>query len=104
MTSSETLIIGGGLTGLFLAHQLHRGGHKVTLLEAREHLGGRYRRGNQTYSSPGLDFIPAGAEYMAVLEWLRNNSPIPFTFTPGEHHPQIFDEGRWKPFAGFGET
>jgi hypothetical protein len=106
----DTLIIGGGLTGLFLAHQLHQQlaerGHQIALLEAREHVGGRYRRANpaQPYSSPALDFIPAIPEAVALLEWLRNVSPVPLHFTATEHHPQIFDEGKWRPFAGFGDS
>ncbi|AXI48469.1 amine oxidase [Sulfitobacter sp. SK012] len=37
----HTLIIGGGLSGLSLATQLHRDGHDFLLLEARDRLGGR---------------------------------------------------------------
>ena len=103
---SNTVIIGSGLTGLFLAHRLQRGGHGVSLLEARESLGGRYRRPSQTtpFASPGLDLIPASKENLDVLEWLKNVSPIPFTYEVKEHRPQIFSEGKWKPFAGFGES
>ena len=103
---SNTVIIGGGLTGLFLAHRLQRGGHTVTLLEARESLGGRYRRPSQThpYSSPGLDLIPAGAETFALLDWLKNLAPIPLDFEVLEHRPQVFDDAKWRPFAGFGES
>ncbi len=104
MSSTETIIVGGGLTGLFLAHRLHRGGHTVTLLEARENLGGRYARASHTYSSPGLDFIPASREHIVLLEWLRNVSPIPISFEAVDHRPQLFDEGKWRPFAGFGES
>ena len=103
---TQTIIIGGGLTGLFLAHRLHGGGHNVTLLEANESLGGRYRRPNQAmpYSSPGLDFIPANPEQMALLEWLRNLSPIPLSFAIYEHQPLVFMDGKWKTFAGFGDV
>jgi monoamine oxidase len=38
---TDTLIIGGGLSGLSLAHALHRNGRDYCLLEARERLGGR---------------------------------------------------------------
>ena len=44
MNNIDNIIIGGGLTGLLLTHQLHRAGQSVILLEARETLGGRYRR------------------------------------------------------------
>lgn len=105
MSSIDTLIIGGGLTGLFLAHRLHHGGQRVALLEARPDLGGRSRRpGSNTYASTGLDFIPATNENVALLEWAKSVSPVPLNFSVREHSPQLYDEGRWRPFAGFGET
>ena len=104
--NTNTVIIGGGLTGLFFAHRLHTAGHQVTLLEARESLGGRYRRPSQSlpYSSPGLDLIPANPEHLQILEWLKNLSPIPLTYNVAEHRPQIFVDGHWQPFAGFGDS
>lgn len=105
MSSIDTLIIGGGLTGLFLAHRLQNGGQRVALIEARESLGGRSRRpGSNSYSSTGLDFIPATHENVALLEWVKSVSPLSINFEVKEHHPQLYDEGRWRPFAGFGES
>lgn len=106
MSSFDTIIVGGGLTGLFLTHRLRHGGVNVGLFEARETLGGRYRRPSQTlpYASPGLDFIPATAEDAVIVEWLKNHAPIPVHFTTREHHPQLFDEARWRPFVGFGNN
>jgi hypothetical protein len=98
MSSIDTLIIGGGLTGLFLAHRLHHGGQRVSLVEARPELGGRSRR------STGLEFIPATNENVALLEWVKSVSPVPFNFSVREHRPQLYDEGRWRPFAGFGDA
>lgn len=100
----HTLIIGGGLTGLMLAHRLQRGGHDLSLVEAHEYLGGRYRRAGQSFSSPGLDLIPAGQEQMAILEWLKNRSPLALNYEVVEHKPQIFDEAKWKHFSGFGDS
>lgn len=37
----KTLIIGGGLSGLYLAERLEAGGHEYHLLEARDRFGGR---------------------------------------------------------------
>lgn len=40
---TQTLIIGGGLTGLALAYRLHQAGHDFQLVEARERFGGRIK-------------------------------------------------------------
>lgn len=106
MSSYDTLIIGGGLTGLILTHRLKQAGHNVHLIEARESLGGQFRRKNPTapFSAPGVEFYPATNEAIALFEWLKQASPTPLRFEITEHRPQIFDEGRWKPFAGFGDV
>lgn len=93
----NTVIIGGGLTGLLLTHQLHKAGDKVSLIEARDILGGSLRR-------PMMSLIPATNENMEVLEWVRAHAPLPMNFEMKEHHPEIFDEARWRAFAGFGES
>ncbi|MFT5997699.1 MAG: monoamine oxidase [Neolewinella sp.] len=41
MTTTETLIIGAGLTGLTTAYELHKAGKPFLLLEARDRIGGR---------------------------------------------------------------
>lgn len=93
----NTVIIGGGLTGLFLTHELHKAGDKVTLIEARDLLGGSLRR-------PLLSMVPATNENLQLLEWARANAPLSLNFTTQEHRPEIFDEARWRSFAGFGES
>ncbi len=106
MNVYDTIVIGGGLTGLFLTHRLHLSGKRVLLLEARETLGGRYRRQSQsnTYSSPGLDFYPASNENLSLLEWIKSVSPIALQVAMNEHRPQLYDDARWKHFSGFGDT
>lgn len=103
-SAQDTIIIGGGLTGLLLTHTLHRAGHNVALFEARESLGGRYRRQNLSYTSSGLDFFPASNDSMELLEWTKSIAPLGLQFDVRDHRPQLFDEGRWRPFAGFGSA
>lgn len=63
MTSRRTpiAIIGGGLSGLYVAHLLQRAGTGFQLLEARERFGGRILSvdGSGTPSSDGFDLGPS---------------------------------------------
>lgn len=106
MHSFDTIIVGGGLTGLLLTHLFQKEGHNVALLEAREGLGGRFRRPNpqDPFASSSLDFISATTDQLAALEWLKSVSPLGLTWRVREHRPLAFVEGQWKHFLGFGET
>lgn len=63
MTSRRTpiAIIGGGLSGLYVAHLLQKAGTGFQLLEARERFGGRILSvdGSGTPSSDGFDLGPS---------------------------------------------
>jgi len=61
MNSPDTIIIGAGAAGLFAARELTNGGKKVTILEARNRIGGR------CYTFSGNDFtvpVELGAEFV----------------------------------------
>jgi monoamine oxidase len=61
MNPSNTIIIGAGATGLMAAYELIKAGKKVTILEARNRIGGR------CYTFSGDDFttpIELGAEFI----------------------------------------
>lgn len=91
-------IIGGGLTGLCLAHQLHKNSHEVILLEASEKLGGRFR-----HETGDLNFVPASDEALQTLEWLKAISPTPVQWNEVELQPTFFESGHWQSFLGFGD-
>ena len=57
--NSDLLVIGAGAAGLAAARQLTSGGVKVTILEARDRLGGRI----YTDHSPGFP-VELGAEFI----------------------------------------
>ncbi|MFC7401989.1 protoporphyrinogen/coproporphyrinogen oxidase [Citricoccus sp. GCM10030269] len=63
---TTAVVIGGGIAGLLAAWELTRSGHRVTLVEAREHLGGSVSA-RSIRSPEGRDIaLDAGAESFAV--------------------------------------
>ena len=58
---SSVIIIGAGAAGLACAMKFSVKGHSVTVLEAKEHIGGRAHSGNVTGFSTSID---AGAEFI----------------------------------------
>ena len=66
------MVVGGGLGGLAAAALLGRAGHRVTLLEAADHLGGKSRRivldGQRVDTGPSLVTFPGVWEEL-LLRW-----------------------------------
>lgn len=56
---TETLIVGGGLSGLYLAQQLERAGRDFLLVEARARFGGRIISPSIEHSAEHYDLGPA---------------------------------------------
>lgn len=96
MKTYDTLVIGGGLTGLLVAHKLHSAGQKVKLFEASEKLGGRFSRGF-------LPFLPADNDQQTCFQWL-NSLGFQLEFVEQAHRPQIYEGGNFQDLAGFGDT
>ncbi len=63
--SARTLIIGGGITGLSAAHQLHRQGEDFVLLEASRRVGGKIAGGPVEGSALGFDVDRAADGFLA---------------------------------------
>lgn len=60
---SRTVVVGAGFAGLSAASQLHRAGHDVTVLEARDRVGGRVW--SEEIATPaGPRIIERGAEFV----------------------------------------
>jgi len=60
MKSTDVIIIGAGASGLMAAHILVKAGKTVTVLEARNRVGGRIHTGNLSFSAP----VELGAEFI----------------------------------------
>lgn len=63
--SDRTVIIGGGITGLSAAHQLHRQGEDFVLLEASHRVGGKIAGGPVEGSALGFDVDRAADGFLA---------------------------------------
>ncbi len=58
-SSKDVIIIGAGISGLVAAYELKRAGHNVTILEARDRIGGRVLTVREPFSDE--HFAEAGA-------------------------------------------
>lgn len=101
----DSVIIGGGLAGLIAAHQLEGTGRRVALIEGLDALGGSCRP-SQNRAGPvdhGLKFIPDSEEAREALAWLSGVLGSEITFESVEAPPLTYDDGKFKPFIGFGD-
>lgn len=94
----KIVIIGGGLTGLTLAHSLHKANHEVVLLESSHQLGGRFRGEPAT-----LNFILPSEAALSTLHWLKAISPTTVAWSEADLQPLVFESHAWRPFLGFGD-
>jgi hypothetical protein len=101
----DSLVIGGGLAGLIVAHQLEGTGRKVALIEGLDALGGSCRPGATKAGviDHGLKFMPDTVEARETLAWLGTVLDEEIQFEAIEAPPVTFDDGKFKPFVGFGE-
>ena len=85
MTTLDVLIIGAGAAGLMAARELAKAGKKVTILEARDRIGGRIH----TLEGAGFSVpVEAGAEFvhgdLPLTLQLLKESGIPYRAIEGE--------------------
>lgn len=101
----DSLVIGGGLSGLIAAHQLESTGRKVALIEGLDTLGGNCRPTNTKAGQidHGLKFFPESEHTEDTLRWLESILGEKIETELIEAPPVTYDDGRFKPFVGFGD-
>lgn len=92
---ARVLVIGAGMAGLTAARILHDTGMQVTVLEARERLGGR----TWTDDSTGLPYDLGaswihGADDNPLSEWAAAIG-LPLVFTPTSRR-RFYQDGNWR--------
>jgi glycine/D-amino acid oxidase-like deaminating enzyme len=99
----QTLVIGGGICGLMIAHRLSHLGESVALVEELDQLGGEDRPHLSTFGliDHGLKVLPATSDGERALEFLKTALPQ-LTWQTEDVPPLTFDSGQFKPFVGFG--
>ncbi len=101
----DSIVIGAGLAGLIAANQLEHTGRKVALIEALDVLGGTSR----PVQSPAgtidhsLKFFPETEDSESTFAWLESVLGQPIEREIIEAPPVTYDEGKFKPFVGFGD-
>lgn len=101
----DSIVIGGGLCGLIAANQLEHTGRKVALVEALDVLGGASRP-VQTPAGVidhSLKFIPETDDSESTFTWLESVLGQPIAREIIEAPSVTYDEGKFKPFVGFGD-
>jgi hypothetical protein len=101
----DSIVIGGGLNGLIAAHQLEGTGRKVALIEGMDTIGGS-SRAIQTLvgvTDHTLKFFPETPETLETLSWLESVLQEKLEFELIEAPPLNYDDGKFKPFVGFGD-
>jgi squalene-associated FAD-dependent desaturase len=93
--SASVIVVGGGLAGLTAACQLARGGHQVTLVEARARLGGAtfsFDRDGLSVDNGQHVLLRCYTEYRALLDLLGVGHHI--DLQDRFHIPVITQDGR----------
>lgn len=105
----QTLVVGGGFAGLFVARALAQSGHRVCLIEPETELGGSLRgydrEGNKFDSC--LQIWPDPDSTHPAWRWAQEclRLQIPnLNWTRREERPRTYAHSQWVEFAGFGDS
>ncbi|MEK7357577.1 MAG: NAD(P)-binding protein [Bdellovibrionota bacterium] len=101
----DSIVIGGGLSGLIAANVLESTGRKVALVEALDTLGGTSR----AIQTPAgvldlvLKLVPETDDSENMFQWLESVLGCAIPREVVEEAPINYDDGKFKPFIGFGD-
>lgn len=97
-------VIGGGFTGLVLAHQLELSGYHVGLFEESDRYGGVLRSTDVSGCNfeAQVDFIPSKTENIQSLSWLGNLLSLDIVGESIPYNLFTYEDGHFKKFLGFG--
>jgi oxygen-dependent protoporphyrinogen oxidase len=102
MTYPDSVIIGGGITGLVAAHHLSRAGARVTLLEDSDRLGGMVRTehddGYLIESGPD-SFVAGKGSVLALCDYLGITGEV-ISSRPEHRGSYVWWHGRLHPLPG----
>lgn len=100
----DSIVIGGGLSGLIAANQLESTGRKVALVEGLDILGGLSRPTQTIVGSVDhvLKFLPETSDSEETLAWLESILGHTIEREVIEEPPINYD-GKFKPYVGFGD-
>ncbi|MEI7973587.1 MAG: FAD/NAD(P)-binding protein, partial [Bdellovibrio sp.] len=105
----QTLVVGGGFAGLFVARALAQSGHQVCLIEPETDLGGSLRgyarEGNKFDSC--LQVWPDPDSSAPAWRWAQESIQLQIPnlhWTRREERPRTYAHSQWIEFAGFGDS
>lgn len=101
----DSIVIGGGLSGLIAANLLESTGRQVAVIEALDTLGGNCRPVQSPFGKldHGLKFVPNNEASIEALNWLSQLLGDKVTWDVVDASPVTYDDGKFKPFVGFGQ-
>lgn len=95
-SGERVLVVGAGIAGLAAAHDLHENGYQVTVLEARERIGGRIWTDRSRHGSPfelGATWIHGATDDNPIVQ-LAARLGVPTRQTRYENEQIYAPEGR----------